>query len=439
MKSPIKRSLLIMVLAGMLLSACVSGAPVSVTEMAPTLVSGVQTQVGQLQTLVPTVEAVAKTQASELQTAVPSLVAPVQTAVAQLPGLKAEISIDYAQNFKLEYRDGYKLLTVTQPWTGATEAVVYYLVPEAAALPELPEGAQVFRTPVKAVISMSSTYLPFLEEIGKLESIVGIDDATYIYNEKVKSLVGEGKIATIGGGASLAPVDLEKVLQLNPDLILTSATGIPEYDTHPKMVEAGLPVVLDADYLENSPLGRAEWGKFIAAFFDLENEADALFDQVAASYLKTSAGARASAGKPSVFVNTDYQGTWYMPGGESYLAQLLQDAGTEYLFADLEGVSSHPLTFETVYEKALDADYWLNVGFASDKASLLAQDSRYADFAAVEAGRVYNFNARANDVGAVDYYESGVAHPETVLSDLVKIFHPELLPDHSLYYYQEIK
>lgn len=403
----------------LLLSACVS-APAPVAEAEPTV-------------------ALAVTAAPEVETLVPTLAAPVETAIAELPSLSDEVEVVYAKNFSIEYKDGYKILTVRQPWSGAEETFVYYLIPEGIAEPEIPEGVQVFHTPVKAVISMSSTYLPTIEQLGKFDSLVGIDDATYIYNETVRSMAAEGKIVEIGGGASMTAVDLEKAVELKPDLILTSATGIPEMDCHPKLIEAGLPVALNADYLESSPLGRAEWGKFIAAFFDMEQEINTAFEAMVQEYDAIKAEATALAEKPTVFVNTDYQGTWYMPGNESYVAHLLRDAGADYLFSELEGVNSHPLKFETVYERAVDADFWLNVGLAADMEGLLAMDARYSDFKAVSEGKVYNHNARVNPNGGVDYYESGVAYPNLVLKDLVAIFHPELLESYSLYYYQAIQ
>ncbi|MDY0125842.1 MAG: ABC transporter substrate-binding protein [Anaerolineaceae bacterium] len=347
-----------------------------------------------------------------------------------------QITIDYAKNFTLEYKDGYKLLTVTLPWLGATEPLHYALVPMGTQLDAELDNAVVINTPIKSFVSLSSTYLPFLEQIGELESLIAVDTADYIYNAEVRSWVEDGKVETIGSGAT---VDVEKVVELSPDIIMTSASGSSEWDTHPVLEQAGLPVVINSDYLEQDPLGRAEWGKFIAAFYEKEVEADRIFDEMAARYEKAKASVACQTGKPTVFVNTAYEGTWYMPGSESYAAILLRDAGANYLWNDLEETGATPIDFEVVVERAKDADFWLNVGFASDLANLAAMDPRYADFKAYQEGKVFNNNARITDMGGTDYYESGIANPDTVLSDLIAIFYPDMADEHELFYYRQLQ
>ncbi|MGB4595856.1 MAG: ABC transporter substrate-binding protein [Anaerolineaceae bacterium] len=346
----------------------------------------------------------------------------------------APVTVEYARNFTIEYGDGYKLLTVAQPWAGAEQAFRYVLIPRGAAEPPAELNAMVIETPIESFVAMSTTYYPFLEWIGKLDSVVAIDDPTYAFNSDVLTRADAGDIAIVGSGAS---ADIEKLISLNPDVVMTNAYG-SIYDSHPKMLEANLPVVINADYLEESPLGRAEWGKFIAAFYDQEDVAAAEFERVVADYNSVKALAESVIEKVTVITNTDYQGTWYVPGGQSFAATLMKDAGADYVFADQEG-SSLPLSFEVVFDKGKDADYWINVGFPADKPSLLALDSRYVEFKAFQTDRIYNNNARANINGGLDYFESGVANPDVVLKDLVKVFYPELLPDHTLYYYQLLK
>lgn len=346
--------------------------------------------------------------------------------------------VRFAQHFTLEFGEGYKKLTVLQPWAGASEAMVYYLVPRGSGVPEGVGDAQVIETPVRSLVAMSTTYYPFLEKLGKLDALVAVDDATYAYNPQVRARAADGSLVLVGGGAGGGSVNVEKLLALSPDLIMTSASGSPELDAHPKLLEAGLPVVINADYLEQSPLGRAEWGIFIAAFFDLEDQAAQDFDALAQRYEAAKALTATLDSKVSVFTNTDYQGTWYVPGGESYAALLLKDAGASYIFADQAGFGAAPLAFEAVYDAARDADFWLNVGFAADLDSLLAMDTRYAEFKAFAQGSVYNYNARVTEMGGSDYFESGVANPDIILKDLIRIFYPDLLPGHALYYYQQL-
>ncbi len=375
---------------------------------------------------------------------------PIQTPPPQVPEEKLfeplanetptdKVQIRYAQNFTLEYQDGAKILTVLQPWAGAAETFTYVLIPRGSEKHASIENGMVIETPVRSFVSMSTTYFPFLEAIGKMDALVGVDDATYVYNETVRTRAEAGELTIVGGGAGGGSVNVEVLLDLDPDIIMTSASGSPEFDAHPKLLEAGLPVVINADYLEQSPLGRAEWGIFIAAFFDLEAQAMAQFDALVQRYEEVKLLAAGIEERVTVFTNTDYQGSWYMPGADSYAGILLRDAGADYLWADLPGSGANPLAFEVVFERAQDADFWINVGFPADLDSLLGLDSRYSDFEAFQTGSIYNYNLRTNANGGLDYYESGVANPDVVLKDLVNIFYPELLPDHTLYYYQQLR
>jgi len=349
---------------------------------------------------------------------------------------EAQITIDYASNFTLEYREGYKLLTVLTPWAGATEPVQYALVPAGQPEPGGIEDAMIVHTPVESFVSLSTTYLPFLEQIDALESLVAVDSGAYIYNSAVQNRLQTGTVSEVGSGAV---INVERLIDLNPDLIMTSASGFADYDSHPQLLEAGLKVVINSDYLEQDPLGRAEWGKFIAAFFEKEVEADRLFDEMVARYQQAKALTDGISERVSVFTNTAYEGTWYMPGGESYIAILLADAGADYVFGDLEGSGAQPLDFEVVLEEAKDADYWINAGAIADLASLAAMDARYMDFEAYQKGNVYTYSKRVNAMGAVDYFESGAAAPDVILMDLIKAFYPDLLPEHEFFFYQALQ
>lgn len=349
-----------------------------------------------------------------------------------------QVTIDYAQNFTLEYHEGYKLLTVTTPWAGADQSFSYALVPQKNIGLVDAGNAMVIATPIKSIITFSTTYYPFLEQIGMLESIVAVDTGMYSYNQNIRNWIEGGMIKEVGGGGSMAPLDVEAVVELDADVIMASASGVPEYDVHPQLLEAGQPVVLNSDYLEPNPLGRAEWGKFIAAFYDKEVEAGKLFDEMVARYEEAKLKVLAISNRPTVFLNTAWEDSWSVPQKDSYVGVLLQDAGADYLFANEEGTGSSYLGFEAIMDVAKDAEFWLNPGMATDLAGLAAMDARYADFAAYGAGKVFNTTARVNEFGGSDYYESGVANPDKVLMDLIEIFHPGLLEGYELYYYKQL-
>lgn len=344
--------------------------------------------------------------------------------------------IEYAAGLRIEYHNSYKVVTVETPWPGANESMEYALVQCGAPRPEGFLEEQIIEVPARTIITMSTTYLPALDELGLLDRLVGVDDTTYVNNPAVLKMAAEGKLASIGYGSG---VNVEKVLELAPSLVMTYGSGAPEYDAHPVLLQAGQKVVVNAEWMDTTPLGRAEWLKFIAVFFNQEARAEALFNQIEQDYQKLAALTASVSQRPTVFTGSAYQGTWYMPGGQSFAAAFLRDAGAAYLWSDDTSAGSLPLSFEAVFEKAKDADYWLNVGFVGSLDDLKGMDPRYADFAAFQNGQVWNNDARTNGSGGNDYYESAVLHPERVLADLIFIFHPDLLPNHQLVYYRQLK
>lgn len=345
--------------------------------------------------------------------------------------------LQYASGFSIEYHNSYKVITVQTPWPGATESMQYALVQCGAPAPEGFLDEQIIEVPVQSIVTMSTTYLPALDELGLLDRLVGVDDTTYVNNPKVLKMAEEGKLASIGYGSG---VNVEKVLELAPGLVMTYGSGTPEYDAHPVLLQAGQKVVVNAEWMDTSPLGRAEWLKFIAAFFNKEAEAETLFTKIAQEYQELAALTAAVSQRPTVFTGSAYQGTWYVPGGQSYAAAFLRDAGAVYLWSDDTSTGSLPLAVEAVFEKAQNADFWLNVGFfVGSLDDLKAMDARYADFAAFQNGNVWNNDAKTNPNGGNDYYESAVLHPALVLADLIHILHPDLLPDHELVYYRQVK
>lgn len=345
-------------------------------------------------------------------------------------------TLTYTEGFTVEYHNHYKVVTVNTPWQGATEPLRYALVQCGAPAPEGFQPAEIIEVPVMRFVSMSTTYLPVLDQLNLLDRVVGLEDILYVSSENVLARAEAGQFQYIGAGAN---VNVEQALDLDPDLIMTYAVGGNDYDAHPKLLEAGLKVAIESSWLDTSPLGRAEWNKFIALFFNKEAAAEATFTATATRYQALAALVTEVPDRPTVFTDTEYQGTWYVPGGQSYFARFLADAGADYLWADDPATGSVPLAFEAVFDRAQGADFWLNQGYINSLAELAAADARYADFAAFQSGNVWNNNVRLNANGGNDYYESGVANPDVVLADLIKIFHPDLLPEHELVYYQQLK
>ncbi|MAU12825.1 MAG: ABC transporter substrate-binding protein [Anaerolineaceae bacterium] len=347
-----------------------------------------------------------------------------------------KVAAVYANNFVVEYFNNYKIVTML-PWPGAEEALEYVLVQCGTPAPEGYDESAIFEVPVNSFVATSTSMLPHLDEQGLLDRLVAVDTTLFTSNEDVLALVESGDVAEIGGGGSGGDINFELLLNLEPELVMAQefyAGGT----TLSQLQEAGIPSVLNADYADTSPLGQAEWGKYIAVFFNTEAEANELFDAVEGTYQELTALAADVEERPTAITASPYSGTWYMPGADSTIAQLLADAGADFLFADQPGTSV-PLDVEVVVENGAEAEYWVNANqFWGTIDDMLADEPRFADFAAVESGNVWNNNLRTNANGGSDYFESGAAHPELILADLIAIFHPDLLPDHEFTYYQQL-
>ena len=342
-------------------------------------------------------------------------------------------TIKYATGFSVEYKNNYKIVTVKNPWKDAKTSFKYVLVECGTPAPKGFKESQVITIPINTVTSLSTTHLPHLAKLEVVDKLVGVSNHKTVNTSEVVEKIKAGKVAELGNN-----VNVERLLELNPDLVTTYGTGNPQTDSHPKLLEAGLKVAVNAEYMENTPLGRAEWLKFTSTFFNKEDIAEKEFSQIASKYQEIAAKTKAIKKRPKVFTGFNFKGTWYVPGCKSYAAQYLADAGAELLCSE-NSSGSTPSSFEDVFERAATADYWLNVSQSwQSLKDVITADSRYGDFQAVKKGNVFNNNARLNGNGGNDYWEAGICNPDIILNDLIKIFHPELLPNNRLFFYQKL-
>ena len=345
----------------------------------------------------------------------------------------------HSKKFSVEYFGNYKVVTVLTPWPEAKEQLQYVLVQCGTPSPEGYPHAQRIQIPAGRVISMSTTQLPHLEILDAVKSLIAVSDIKPIHSSTINRRFQAGHLAQVGHGAS---VNLELVLELETDLVMATATSQAHNNAHPVLQQANIPVIVNAEYTEASVLGRAEWIKFTAAFFNKEQVAEIYINDITAQYAAYAALTRdlPTEQRPTVFGGALWRDIWYISGGKSYPAQLIQDAGGLYLWADDDSRQSLPLDFESVYDKAHAGDIWLTMHNQwQTLADIVAADERYASFATYANGRLYNANARLNEHGGNDYWESSTIEPHILLADLIKIFHPDRLPDHQLKYYQKMK
>ena len=343
-------------------------------------------------------------------------------------------NINYATGFSVEYQNNYKLVTVKNPYPDAKTSLKYVLVQCGTPAPEGFKQDRVITVPVNTVASLSTTHLPHLAKLELVDKLIGVSNLKIVNTPEVVEQIKAGKIAELGNNN----VNLEQLLDQAPDLVTTYGTGNLQTDSHPKLLEAGLKVAINAEYMENTPLGRSEWLKFTALFFNQEEKAEQVFSAIGKNYQEIAAKTKAITKRPKVFTGFNFKGTWYVPGCQSYLAQYLADAGAELLCVG-NSFGSIPSSFENIFERAATADYWLNVSQSwQNLQDVIREDSRYSDFKAVQKGNVYNNNARLNKNGGNDYWEGGISNPDLILADLINIFHSELLPNHQLFFYQKL-
>ncbi|ODS82828.1 MAG: hypothetical protein ABS46_07905 [Cytophagaceae bacterium SCN 52-12] len=343
--------------------------------------------------------------------------------------------IRYAQGFQIRQEKDYQLLDIVVPFRAGADTLHYVLLKKGSSIPEGFSQSQVIYIPVKSVAVTSNLHAGAIDRLEAWDFLVAAGDGGQLYSPKIREKIRAGTIQEIYKGNTL---NQEKVLELRPDVLMV--TGSPEAgpEAYSNIVKSGIPVIINSEWLENSPLGRAEWIKLMAALLDRQNFADHQFAFVESSYRHVAELVRKSAEKkPGILLGNEYQGTWYMPGGKSFMATLLSDAGAHYHWKDNDQTGGIPLNFEAVYPVALDADFWLNIYVSSPrdgKKELIASDSRYADFKSVRSDRLYSLANRVNEAGANDYWESSSFRPDLLLADYVKILHPDLLPEHTLYY-----
>jgi iron complex transport system substrate-binding protein len=345
-------------------------------------------------------------------------------------------ALDYAKNFSIATYPTHTLLTVRNAYRNAKQPYRYALVPRDQALPEgLPADATIVRTPVERVVLMETVYVGYLAALEQLDTIRGAATASYMSHPEVVARVESGQIQRIQSGQQL---NIERLLLLQPDLILTTSLGEGQ-DVSPQLQRAGLPVILTADYMEPHPLARTEWLKFLAPFFGCEARGDALFETIEADYTALLKTTERITERPSVFCGAPYSGTWHVPGGNSFIACAIHDAGANYLWADDASQGGLPLDTERVFLKAAEADFWIHPSHYRSLSELFAADPRFAKFRAARIGHVFNRTRQVSAGGGNNIWERGIVHPEEVLGDLIQIFHPDLMPDRELIYYENLQ
>jgi iron complex transport system substrate-binding protein len=364
--------------------------------------------------------------------------APEEVLSNQPLNFSADSNLHYAKRFSSSSAQNCRVFYLFGDRNSKDTTATFVLYPKGADKPGgFKKNAFYIEVPVKRVACLSSIYAAMMTRLGLDSTIVAVDNIDYYNNARILKKTETGEIKELAKGPEM---NVEQTLVLKPDLVLTFGMGYPEKDVNPKILAAGIPVAISLDHLEETPLARAEWIKFVAAFFGKERQADSLFRITESNYDNLKSLADTVKLKPTVLTEIKYGEAWYVPGGKSFMAHFIKDAGGDYIWKHEDRAGSLPLSFEAVFAKAKDADYWLNLFInLNTKKELLASDERYSMFRAYKTGNLYNNNKIANAKGYSDYWENGMSNPDELLKDLIKIFHPELLPGYELKYYKKIE
>ena len=325
------------------------------------------------------------------------------------------LRFSYARLLTVVKYDHYTVARVADPWKAGHTLHTYVLIDrkDSAKVENLPEGTKVY-VPIRRSVVFTTAHCQLLEWLHAADQISGVADLQYINIPDIQQRVLQKKIIDCGNGMQPS---IEHILDLKADALLLSP--FENSGGYGKLEQTGIPIIEAADYMEPSPLARAEWMRFYGLLYGKEETADSLFTQVETSYLLQCKKAKKQAKRQSVLTERITGNVWYVPGGQSTTAIMIADAGGQYPFSYDRHAGSLQLSLEQVIEKASGADTWLvkyNAPARLTRASLLAECNGYKALKAFRTGNVY-----ACDCTSSHYFEETPFHPDYLLQDLIQI------------------
>ena len=346
----------------------------------------------------------------------------------------AKNEITYAKGFSIQNFEGFSVITVRNPWPKALKIYKYILQEKNGIIPDSLRQNIIIQVPVKSIVVTSTTHIPSLEMLDEENALVGFPNLDYISSEKVRARIDAKQVKEVGNNQSL---NTEVLLDLQPELIV--GYGIdnnnPALDN---LAKSGLKIMFNGDWNEETPLGKAEWIKFFGVLFGKQKQAKTLFSEIEKNYLQAIELAKKATHKPTVLSGDIFEGKWYLPSGTSWGSLILKQAQSNYLWQETSGTGSLSLSFETVFEKAKDAEFWITSGQFETLADMKKANPHYEEFAAFKNKKVYSFCGKKGKTGGILYYELAPNRPDIVLKDLVKILHPELLMDYKPFFFEKL-
>ena len=344
-------------------------------------------------------------------------------------------SVKYAKGLELYHYQGFTVMKVTKPWPEATTSFTYILKEKDGIVPDSLKQFPVISIPIQSIVVTSTTHIPALEMLDVQNTLIGFPSTNFISSTKTRKRIDAGEVREVGVNESL---NTEILIDMKPDAIVTFGIN-NNNSTIDNLKKSGLNVLINGDWTEQSPLGKAEWIKFFGALYDLNTKANTLFNSIESNYNSALALAKKTTVKPTVLSGAMYQDQWYVPQGESWASLFLKDAKANYLWKDSKGFGSLNLPFEKVFEKGQNAEFWIAPGDFSSLKQMSDSNTHYAEFASFKNKKVYSYAVNKGPKGGIVYFELASTRPDLVLKDLIKIIHPELLPKYSPFFFKKLE
>ena len=349
-----------------------------------------------------------------------------------------KVELTYANGFSIEKQaSGITILKILAPWPNAEASFTYALIPkekQAFITLDKNEYDAIISVPIDNIVVTSTTHIPALEALGELDKLVGFSDTKYVSSKAARKRIDAGQIKELGVNESL---NTEAVLALQPDLVIGFAVS-GSNSAYETLQRSQIPVIYNGDWVEETPLGKAEWIKFFATFFKKETEASIIFAEIEKSYIDAKKIAETANTKPSVLSGALYKDVWYLPGGKSWAANFLKDANANYLWHDSVESGSLSLSWESVLVVANNAEYWIGPAQFKSYKEMESSSAHYQQFDAFKNKKVFTFANTEGETGGNLYYELAPQRPDLVLKDLIHILHPGLLPKHEPFFFKPL-
>lgn len=348
-----------------------------------------------------------------------------------------KVQIRHSIGFDIEYAKNYKTLHFFRHYNELVDTISYALVQKGTPSPEGFDENRIIQIPVEKVVSLSTTHLGMFEMLEAVPQLIGVETAQYVYSDKIRKLVADKQIFE---ASPAGPLNVETVIDSRADVVLGVGYPNNKNESFQQLEMVGIPVLLNTDWQERDLLGRAEWVKLMAVLLNKEKLVNQEFSTIEKEYQSVLELLNDEVEESPLTITGIAQGdSWHVAGGKSFAHNVLRIAKADYPWKEDQSTGSLKLAFETVYELGLKAKFWVGPSHARTLDQILQRDSRYADFEAFKTGQVYNIYGKYIEGGGNDYYESGVMNPHIIIKDVVKIFHPALLPNHELVYYAQLK